>query len=292
MEYLAELWLQTFDEWQVYGLDVWLDDWAFKASILLFLVEILRLAMQGQMRLNILGDAITNFITLAFITGIIIIVGALYIGTFYYVYAFRLIDIPSNLFTMILLIILADFAYYWEHRFTHRCGIFWATHTVHHSSPYFNISVAYRAGPLDTIVPIFFHIPLVLIGFNPISLLFAEAAVLLYQTFLHTEAVGKLPRPIEAVMNTPSHHRVHHGANTQYIDKNYGGIFIIWDRMFQTFAVEDEKVIYGVVPPLKSNNPFWVFFHGLVKLGTQINHAKGLKTKFAYLYKPPEWDGK
>ena len=171
----------------------------------------------------------------------------------------------------------------------HRCGLGWATHTVHHSSPHFNISVAYRFGPLDSTIPFFFHIPLLLLGFHPAVLIISEGFVQLYQTMLHTEAVGKFSRPVEAVMNTPSHHRVHHGSNAQYIDKNYAGIFIIWDKMFGTFAEEQEEVVYGITAPLNTVNPFVVFFHGFTRLSRQMMETKGLRNKLSYLVQPPGW---
>ncbi|WP_201772692.1 sterol desaturase family protein [Endozoicomonas numazuensis] len=117
----------------------------------------------------------------------------------------------------------------------------------------------------------------------------AEALVQFYQTALHTELVKKLPRPVEAVMNTPSHHRVHHTTNSKYIDKNYAGIFIIWDKMFGTFAEEDEKVRFGVYPRINSVNPVKVFFHGFVKLGSQIWNAPSWSYRFKLLVKPPIW---
>lgn len=166
-------------------------------------------------------------------------------------------------------------AYYWEHRFTHRDGIAWATHTVHHSSPYFSISVAHRFGPPDGYFPLFFHLPLVFAGFHPLLVLFAEAVFQLYQTLMHTEAIGKLPKPVEAVMNTPSHHRVHHGTNPQYIDKNYGSIFIVWDRLFGTFEEEREKVVYGISKQLNSIDPFLVFLHGISRLTREVVETPG-----------------
>ncbi len=136
----------------------------------------------------------------------------------------------------------------------HRVNLLWATHSVHHSSPFFNISVAYRFGPMDGVWPIFFHLPLVFLGFNPFVVFFAEMFVQLFQTALHTEAVKKLPRPFEWIFNTPSHHRVHHASNRKYLDANYAGIFIIWDRLFGTFVKEDEKIVYGLVKPIPEIN--------------------------------------
>ena len=218
------------------------------------------------------------------------LLGVFYVGAYYYVHEnFRLLDIPITPWSIALCVVLADFAYYWEHPFTHRSGIAWATHTVHHSSPYFNIAVAYRFGPLDGFFPLFFHLPLVVAGFNPILVLFSEAVVQLYLTALHTEVIGKLPRPIQAVKNTPSHHHVHHGSNPRFLDKNYGGIFIVWDRIFGTFEKETEPVIYSITKPLNSLNPFVVFFHGLTRLARQVKSVRGVRARLGYVLRPPGW---
>jgi len=178
----------------------------------------------------------------------------LYITTYFSVAEFALFEIPVNWASIAICVVLADIAYYWEHRSMHRVNLLWATHSVHHSSPFFNISVAYRFGPMDGVWPIFFHLPLVFLGFNPFVVFFAEMFVQLFQTALHTEAVKKLPRPFEWIFNTPSHHRVHHASNRKYLDANYAGIFIIWDRLFGTFVKEDEKIVYGLVKPIPEIN--------------------------------------
>ncbi|KZN47402.1 sterol desaturase family protein [Pseudoalteromonas luteoviolacea] len=159
---------------------------------------------------------------------------------------------------------------------------------MHHSSPHFNISVTYRHGPLDCFSPLFFYLLLALLGFHPFIILLVEVIMQVYQTLLHTETVKKLPRPIEAIFNTPSHHRVH-ARNTQYQDKNYAGIFIIWDRLFGTFAKEEEKVNYGVYPQLNSVNPLKAFFSGYIKLAQQIGMISNWSDKFKLLYKSPIW---
>lgn len=140
---------------------------------------------------------------------------------------------------------------------------------------------------MDALWPVFFHAPLVLFGFDPFAVVFAEAIVLLYQTALHTEVVGKLPRTIEAIFNTPSHHRVHHGSNPAYIDKNYGGMFIIWDRMFGTFAEEQEPVTFGIPKPLNTVNPLKVFLHKFQRLWRKVGEKSHLTDKLAVLVKPP-----
>lgn len=274
-------------------IEVWeqlLNNWFFVAALVLLSFELLRYAFLRKFTLNLLGDTLTNYITLAFFIGIGIAIAGAYVSIFYFVYEeFRFFTIETTPLMLVACIVAADFAYYWEHRFSHRVGMAWATHSVHHSSPHFNISVAYRFGPLDAVFPLPFHLPLALVGFNPIVIFFAEIVVQLYQTVLHTEVVGKLPRPIEAILNTPSHHRVHHGSNPQYLDKNYAGIFIIWDRLFGSFAREEEAVTYGLVKPLNSINPFVVFFHGIARLARKIGSTSRLAAKIGYLVRGPEW---
>ena len=283
-------WEEKFTEWEIYFWETVIDEWFFYFAMAFLAFELVRLVLKKTMTWNILGDTITNFLTLVGFLGIGFLTITAYLAISFYFYEnFALTYFPINFWTIAIAIVIADFAYYWEHRAMHRIGIGWATHTVHHSSPYFNISVAYRFGPLDGIIPIFFHVPMVMLGFHPFLILFAEAMVQLYQTALHTETIGKFPKPIEAIMNTPSHHRVHHGSNPQYIDKNYAGIFIIWDRLFGTFEEEQEKVVYGVIPPIQSVNPFYVFFHGFGGLAKKVMNAKGFGNKIAYLAMPPEW---
>lgn len=272
-----------------YAWELWIGDWSFVIALAVLAIEFVLLGFKKRFSKKLLGDSVSNFITLFAFMGInLILIAAFYVSVFYIVYEyFSITQLPLNGWTLICCILLADLAYYWEHRFMHRTGIGWATHTVHHSSPYFNISVAYRFGPLDGIMPIFFHLPLAALGFNPLIIFLSEALVQIYQTLLHTEVVRKLPRPIEAIFNTPSHHRVHHGCNPQYLDKNYAGILIIWDRMFGTYAREEEKVRYGVFPQLESINPLKIFCHGLVKLASQLWHAKGISQRWQLLAKPP-----
>lgn len=269
----------------------WISDWSFYVFLGAFAVELVRLAFMRKLTWNMVGDGITNYITLGFFLVITQVIAVLfYVSLFYWVYLnFALVDIPVTVWSVLLCLVLCDMAYYWEHRFAHRVGFAWATHTVHHSSPYFNISVAFRFGPLDGFLPLFFHLPLALAGFNPLVIFACEMIVQIYQTALHTEAVGKLPRPIEAVLNTPSHHRVHHGSNDEYLDKNYAGIFIIWDKMFGTFAREDAQVIYGLTDPIDSINPFTVFLHGFYRFGQRFWQAPGIGNKLYSIIAPPEW---
>lgn len=256
-----------------------------------FIIELIRYLVLKRLNKNLLLDSATNVITFFFFIGIEYILGILLVTKLYTYASYYSIlpELPINWITIVSCILLADLLYYWEHRLMHRIGVGWATHTVHHSSPHFNMSVAYRFGPLDSVFPLFFSVPAVLLGFNPFLLLACEIFVQVFQTILHTEIIKKLPKPFEYIFNTPSHHRVHHGSNKQYWDKNYAGILIIWDRMLGTFEPEVETVVYGISEPLDSVNPLKVFLHGLTRLWKKINTVTGLKNKFLVLVKPPDW---
>lgn len=256
-----------------------------------FVIELIRYLVQKRLNKDLVLDSVANVITVFLFVGIEYILGILLVIKLYMYASYYSIlpELPLNWITIIGAIVLADFLYYWEHRMMHRIGVGWATHTVHHSSPHFNMSVAYRFGPLDSVFPLLFSIPAVMLGFNPFLLLAAELFVQTFQAILHTEIIGKLPKPFEYVFNTPSHHRVHHGSNRQYWDKNYGGIFIVWDRILGTFEPEEEKVVYGISEPLNSVNPIKVFLHGLTRLGKKIGKVKGVKNKLLVLIKPPDW---
>lgn len=256
-----------------------------------FVLEMIRYGFQRRLSKDLILDSVANVITFGAFFLIEIILGILAITKLYF-WIYQNISLPHlelNWITVITCILLADFAYYWEHRMMHRIGIGWATHTVHHSSPHFNMSVAYRFGPFDAILPIVFSLPLVMLGYDPILVLLSEVFVQVFQTLLHTEIIGKLTKPVEFIFNTPSHHRVHHGSNRQYWDKNYAGVLIIWDRMLGTFEPEEEKVIYGISEPLQSVNPIKVFFHGITRFIRKLKSISGIQNKLLAFIKPPDW---
>ncbi|MEM1152731.1 MAG: sterol desaturase family protein [Pseudomonadota bacterium] len=261
--------------------------WITAIALALLMLELIRYAWKRRMDWSLVGDTLTNFVTFAaFVVVTYGLLAVIYVAAYYSAWNNTPWQLEVTPLTALLCLLLADLAYYWEHRFLHRVGVGWATHTVHHSSPHFNISVAFRFGPMDGFWPLFFHLPLVLMGFNPLLVFAAEALVQIYQTLLHTEFVRKLPRPIEAIFNTPSHHRVHHGSNARYIDRNYGGILIIWDRLFGTFAREVEPVRYGLTEPINSVNPLTVWFHGFTRLARNISKASSGTALYAVLFGP------
>ena len=161
---------------------------------------------------------------------------------------------PSDWWFWPLLFVADDFSYYWYHRIHHVCRVFWATHVVHHSSEHYNLSTALRQ-PWISISTFPFWMWLPLVGFPVWTVLLAQSWNLIYQFWIHTERIVRLPRWFEAVFNTPSHHRVHHGANQQYLDRNYGGELIIWDRIFGSFTPEVERVRYGLTTNIHTFNP-------------------------------------
>ncbi|MEM7469342.1 MAG: sterol desaturase family protein [Pseudomonadota bacterium] len=285
-----DYWFFTMSLDEVYGWESYIGDWFFTVSIAFLVFELVRYGFKKQISRALVGDTVANFVTLAmYIAFSYGLLGAFYLSAYAYFQEYAVLDIEINWVSISICVLLADLAYYWEHRFTHRVNVAWATHAVHHSSPHFNISVAYRFGPLDGLWPVFFHLPLVILGFNPVVVFFAEMFVQLFQTMLHTEAIRKLPKPLEAIFNTPSHHRVHHGSNEKYLDTNYGGIFIIWDRWFGTFANEEERVVYGLTEPVTTINPLKIWFCGFLQLVRDQKKISGLKNKMLLWVSPPGW---
>lgn len=189
-----------------------------------------------------------------------------------------------------ILLFVDDFAYYWFHRFSHEIRFFWNFHVVHHSSNQYNLSVAVRQSWFSGLAHWIFYLPAALLGFPLWAFLTMHGLNLLYQFWIHTKLVKKLPAFLEYIFNTPSHHRVHHGVNNPYLDKNYAGIFIIWDRLFGTFAGEDEKVRYGITTPLKSYNPLWINTHGWVEMWEAMKRKKTLFGKIRCVFGSPNMD--
>ncbi|AWE54053.1 sterol desaturase family protein [Streptomyces nigra] len=195
---------------------------------------------------------------------------------------------PGSVWTWVLLFFAEDLAYYSFHRAHHRVRLLWASHVVHHSSVRFNLSTALRQSwtPMSGLP---FWMPLALLGIPPWMILLQQSISLIYQFFLHTERVDHLWRPIEFVFNTPSHHRVHHGSNNVYLDRNYGGILIIWDRLFGTFQPEGERVVYGLTKNIDTYNPLRVAFHEYAATWHDIRTATRWRDRAGYAFGPPGW---
>jgi sterol desaturase/sphingolipid hydroxylase (fatty acid hydroxylase superfamily) len=188
----------------------------------------------------------------------------------------------------VLLLLADDLCFYTWHRCSHQIRVMWAAHVIHHSSRHFNLSTALR----QDWTPMFslpFFIPLAVVGFPPWAIILMQAISLVYQFGLHTEKIGKLPKPIEFVFNTPSHHRVHHGANHGYLDRNYGGVLIIWDRIFGTFREEDDRVVYGLTKNVDSFNPLRVATHEWSDMIADVRSAPNLRTRLGHVFRGPGW---
>ena len=194
--------------------------------------------------------------------------------------------IPVNWGTFFLLLVLVDFIHYWGHRFEHKIRFLWGFHSIHHSSPIYNYSTALRVVFFRTFFDIAYYFVLVLIGFHPLLVFVCLEMVDMYQFWLHTRLIGKLGF-LEWFMNTPSHHRVHHGSQEKYLDKNYSGIFIVWDRLFGTFQEEEETPIFGLTKPIYTVNPLKVHFHEYINIFRDLRRAKGFRGFAEVLLGPP-----
>jgi alkylglycerol monooxygenase len=195
--------------------------------------------------------------------------------------------IPVNVWTWIAVFILVDIIYYWFHRNSHNIAVIWGSHEAHHSSQEYNLSVALRQGAFQRLFSFPYYLPMAVVGFSPMQFLICSQINTLFQFFVHTRLVNKLGF-LEYFMNTPSHHRVHHGVNPKYIDKNHAGVFIVWDKLFGTFQKEEEEPYYGTVKPLTTLNPVWAQLHywwGLFRLSLQCRGFDKIKVWFA----PPGW---
>ena len=218
---------------------------------------------------------------------------ALVLLVFFFVYEnFRFFTIPLTWWSFALVFLADDLSYYWFHRISHECRIFWASHVIHHSSKHYNLSTALRQTWSGGFYTFIFWLWMPLIGFHPALIMLQMSISLLYQFWIHTEAIDKMPKWFEAVMNTPSHHRVHHGNNPIYLDRNHAGILIIWDKLFGTFQPElaDEKVTYGLVTNINTFNPIKIAFMEWYYMFKDVfTGHKSLKERLLYLIKPPGW---
>ena len=238
-------------------------------------------------------DTAANFaMTIGNIVMNVLMAGTVFAGLSW---AFRThwLDIStSSPVAWVALFFLDDFTYYWFHRISHECRFWWAAHVNHHSSQHYNLSTAIRQSWSSVVVGTWMPwIPLAFIGFPPAMILTAQGFNLFYQFWIHTEAIDRLPRWLEYVLNTPSHHRVHHASNPRYLDRNYGGVLILWDRLFRTFAEEsrDEAVRYGIVHDISTFNPVRIAFHEWAAIVRDLLAARSLREAAGVLFGPPGW---
>ncbi|MBK8706273.1 MAG: sterol desaturase family protein [Saprospiraceae bacterium] len=211
-------------------------------------------------------------------------------GSMVFVYQYRLLEWGFVWWAWVAAFFAEDLTYYWYHRISHSSRYFWASHVIHHSSQHYNLGTALRqtwTGELSGGFVFWLWLPLV--GFHPAMIFTLKAISLLYQFWIHTEAIGKLPRWAEFLWNTPSHHRVHHSSDPKYLDRNHGRILIIWDRLFGTFQVEEEHPHYGLTKNIHTYNPLLIATHEWIAMFKDVFHSRNLRQALGYLFGPPGW---
>ncbi len=265
---------------------------AVPAFVLLVLAEMIYGWKTGRARFEA-KDTMTSLIMGLGSTISGALTATLAIGLAYWVWAtFAIFDLGAAWWVFVLAFVLDDFAYYWIHRMGHRMRWMWAAHVIHHSSQHYNLSTALRQTWTGFFTPsILFKMPIFLLGIEPAIVFFCAGINLIYQFWIHTEAIDKMPRWFEYWFNTPSHHRVHHANNPRYLDANYAGVFMVWDRMFGSFIPEDkaEPCRYGLVTDLGTFNPLRVALHEWIGIFKDVTQAQTMKDRILYLLAPPGW---
>ncbi len=267
--------------------------WAVPLFIAAILAELFWIHATGRGGRYETRDAFTSLIMGAGNIASGILLGFIAYGFFMVLWQITPLDLGTSWMVIAICFVLDDLRYYWVHRFGHRIRWVWASHVNHHSSQHYNLTTALRqtwTGYFTFMMVV--RAPLILLGFHPAMVLFCGGLNLIYQFWIHTEAINRLPRWFEAVMNTPSHHRAHHGRNARYLDCNYAGVFIIWDRIFGTFVPEldSEKVDYGLVHNLATFNPIRIAFHEWVAIFRDMAQpGLTLRQRLMYAVAPPGW---
>lgn len=250
--------------------------------------EVLYARLRGR-RLYGLSDTFTNLSAAAFEHVFTVLVAVPVYELYAAVYRHRVVDGLRFAIAFPLALVLTDFGFYVWHRVSHRSSILWFGHAVHHSSEEFNFSVAARSSGWARLTQRFFYLPMALAGIPVGTMILADAVTTLYALFLHNRFVPKLG-VLEKILVTPSHHRVHHARNPEYLDKNFAAMFIFWDHLFGTYAEETVPPVYGLTKPLETHNVVWARFHVLFEIGDRVRRSRGFFAKLLAPFRPPEWD--
>ncbi len=233
---------------------------------------------------------ISNNIILGILANLFLLVTkGLFLGFFILCNKVAPFDIGLTWWSWILLFLLNDFVFYWFHRISHVVRILWAFHVAHHSSEQYNFSTAVRNNFLIQTFRYFAWAPIALLGFDPLAIILMDSLAYMYQLFVHTQTIRSLGI-FERFLNTPSHHRVHHGSNPEYIDKNYGAILIIWDKMFGTYQKEEAAVRFGITKPVQPQNVPNILFHEFIDIGRDMGKSTCLVDALRYIFGHPGWN--
>jgi sterol desaturase/sphingolipid hydroxylase (fatty acid hydroxylase superfamily) len=265
--------------------------YSIPAFVALLLIELAWTRRHLEVRGYETRDTLASLTLGLFGVGMSALVKGAMLALFVWLYDHRFVDVVAELpapAAWLVLLFAEDLCFYWFHRTHHEVRLLWAAHVNHHSSKHFNFATALRQPVFTPITGPWFWAPLLLVGFPPWMVMTAQAWSLLYQFWLHTEAIDRLG-PLEWFMNTPSHHRVHHGKNLEYLDRNHGGIFIVWDRLFGTFEPERARVVYGLTKDVGTFHPLRIAVHEIASIARDVARAPTLTAKLGYVFRPPGW---
>jgi sterol desaturase/sphingolipid hydroxylase (fatty acid hydroxylase superfamily) len=261
--------------------------WSVPLYAVVILAEILYSHFHN-IKLYIVKGTIHNIILSSLNAGLDILMRGVCLMVLDYFYSFHFFEIKSSFWYWFWLVIGQDFMFYWLHRVDHYCRFFWAIHATHHNSEEFNLTVGFRSSVFQPLYRFIYYIPLTLFGFKGIDIMLVYSATQIFGILVHTQTVGRLGF-LEYIFVTPSHHRVHHGKNVPYLDRNMGMLLIIWDKLFGTFEEETEKVEYGLTKPLEKDDVFTLIFHEWIEMWKDVKKAPTLKDKIMYIFGPPGW---
>jgi sterol desaturase/sphingolipid hydroxylase (fatty acid hydroxylase superfamily) len=262
---------------------------AIPVFLLLLLAEYLYMRKKNPAYIR-MNDMITNINIGAGQVLTKLLAGLFLFQVYGWVYSFRLVSMPDTIWAYLLTLVVFDFLFYWAHRWGHEINFFWGAHGVHHQSEDYNLSVALRQSWIHAIIAFVIFLPMpFFLGISPKVFFISLSINSFYQFWIHTDVIQRMPKWFEFIFNSPAHHRVHHGRDVKYIDKNHAGMFIFWDKMFGTFQEEEEKPNYGITKPLNSWNPFWAnveYYAGMVKLAQKMSRWRD---KLFLLIAKPGW---